>query len=93
MQLQELGAHRHTAVTRSGDISYIDTGTGPAALFVHGLGTNAYLWRNVIAGLSGQRRCIAVDLPLHGQSPVSPGRTCRSPRWPRSSKISATRSG
>jgi pimeloyl-ACP methyl ester carboxylesterase len=71
MQLQELDAHRHTAVTRSGDISYIDAGTGPAALFVHGLATNAYLWRNVIAGLAAQRRCIAIDLPLHGQSPVT----------------------
>jgi pimeloyl-ACP methyl ester carboxylesterase len=79
MQLQELDAHRHTAATRSGDISYIDTGTGPAALFVHGIATNAYLWRNVIAGLSGQRRCIAVDLPLHGQSPVTPGQDLSVP--------------
>lgn len=71
MQLQELDAHRHTVATRSGKISYIDTGTGPTALFVHGISTNAYLWRNVIGGLAGQRRCIAVDLPLHGHSPVT----------------------
>ncbi len=73
MQLQELDARRHTAATRYGDISYLDIGTGPVALFVHGIATNAYLWRNVIGGLAGQRRCIAVDLPLHGQSPVHPG--------------------
>jgi hypothetical protein len=30
MQLTELDVHRHTATTRSGDISYIDVGTGPA---------------------------------------------------------------
>ena len=71
MQLQELDAHRHTVTTRSGEISYIDIGTGPAALFVHGISTNAYLWRNVVSGLAGQRRCIAVDLPLHGRSPVT----------------------
>src|SRR6266568_6965146 len=71
MQLQELDAHRHTVATRSGEISYIDIGTGPTALFVHGISTNAYLWRNVIGGLAGQRRCIAVDLPLHGHSPVT----------------------
>ena len=71
MQLQELDAHRHTVTTRSGDISYIDIGTGPAALFVHGISTNAHLWRNVIGGLAGQRRCVAVDLPLHGPSPVT----------------------
>ena len=73
MQLSELQAHRHTAATRSGEISYIDIGTGPVALFVHGIATNAYLWRNVIGTLASQRRCVAVDLPLHGQSPVTAG--------------------
>ena len=71
MQLSELNAHRHTAATRSGEISYLDIGAGPVALFVHGIATNAYLWRHVMDALSGQRRCIAVDLPLHGQSPVT----------------------
>ena len=71
MQLSELNAHRYTAATRSGEISYIDLGAGPVALFVHGIATNAYLWRHVMDALSGQRRCIAVDLPLHGQSPVT----------------------
>ena len=77
MQLTELEAHRHSIATRSGEISYIDIGTGPVALFVHGIATNAYLWRNVFGALSGQRpgnrRCIALDLPLHGQSPVTAG--------------------
>jgi pimeloyl-ACP methyl ester carboxylesterase len=71
MQLSELNAHRHTAATRFGEISYLDIGAGPAALFVHGVATNAYLWRHVMDALSGQRRCIAIDLPLHGQSPVT----------------------
>jgi pimeloyl-ACP methyl ester carboxylesterase len=86
MQLTELDSRRHSIATRSGEISYIDTGpvtpegpvgTGPVALFVHGIATNAYLWRNVIGALSGQRpgnrRCIALDLPLHGRSPVTAG--------------------
>jgi hypothetical protein len=71
MQLSELNAHRHTAATRIGEISYLDLGAGPTALFVHGIATNAYLWRHVMDALSGQRRCIAIDLPLHGQSPVT----------------------
>ncbi len=71
MQLSELNAHRHTAATRFGEISYLDLGAGPTALFVHGIATNAYLWRHVMDALSGQRRCIAIDLPLHGQSPVT----------------------
>ena len=71
MQLSELNAHRHTAATRFGEISYLDLGAGPTALFVHGIATNAYLWRHVMDALRGQRRCIAIDLPLHGQSPVT----------------------
>jgi pimeloyl-ACP methyl ester carboxylesterase len=71
MQLSELNAHRHTAATRFGEISYLDFGAGPTALFVHGIATNAYLWRHVMDALSGQRRCIAIDLPLHGRSPVT----------------------
>jgi pimeloyl-ACP methyl ester carboxylesterase len=71
MQLSELNAHRHTATTGFGEISYLDVGAGPTALFVHGIATNAYLWRHVMHALRGQRRCIAIDLPLHGQSPVT----------------------
>jgi pimeloyl-ACP methyl ester carboxylesterase len=73
MKLQELDAHRRTSATRSGEISYIDVGTGPVALFVHGIATNAYLWRNVIEAVAPGRRCIAPDLPLHGQTPVAAG--------------------
>ena len=73
MELRELDPYRHSVLTRSGEISYLDAGAGPVALFVHGIATNAYLWRNVIEPLTAQRRCIAVDLPLHGQSPVTQG--------------------
>jgi len=73
MEPRELDASRHSVSTKSGEISYIDIGTGPAALFVHGVGTNAYLWRNILGPLAGSRRCLAVDLPLHGQTPVAPG--------------------
>jgi pimeloyl-ACP methyl ester carboxylesterase len=73
VQLQELDAARHSVTTRSGEVSYLDIGTGPAALFVHGIATNAYLWRHVIGALVARRRCIAIDLPLHGRSPVGDG--------------------
>ena len=73
MEPRELDASRRTVSTKSGEISYIDIGTGPAALFVHGVGTNAYLWRNVLGPLAAVRRCLAIDLPLHGQTPVAAG--------------------
>ena len=72
--LERLDQHRGQVATRSGPVSVIDTGgPGRAALFVHGLGTSSYLWRNVIGELGGQRRCVAVDLPLHGRTPAAPG--------------------
>ena len=62
-----------TITTRSGEIAYVDTAPedhdGRVAVFVHGVGTNSHLWRNVIAGLRGERRCVALDLPLHGATP------------------------
>ena len=73
MEPRELDASRRTVSTKSGEISYIDIGTGAAALFVHGVGTNAYLWRNVLGPLAAVRRCLAIDLPLHGQTPVAAG--------------------
>src|SRR5262249_14022162 len=62
-------AHRNTVSTAPADLSYVSFGDGPVALFVHGIGTNSLLWRNVMA-LLPNRRCIAVDLPLHGHSPA-----------------------
>lgn len=71
-ELERLDRHRGQVPTRSGPASYIDTGgPGRAVLFVHGVGTSSYLWRHVIGQLDGQRRCVALDLPLHGQTPAA----------------------
>src|SRR6202000_679463 len=72
-ELERLDKHRSQVRTRSGPASYADTG-GPAhpVLFVHGVGTSSQLWRNVIGELQGQRRCVALDLPLHGHTPAAP---------------------
>jgi len=71
MNIDDFDAHRSLVHTASADISYVTFGDGPVALFVHGVGTNALLWRNVIERLPG-RRCVALDLPLHGHSPARP---------------------
>ena len=71
-EMERLDKHRGQVHTRSGPASYIDTGgPGRPALFVHGVGTSSYLWRHVIDQLDGQRRCVAVDLPLHGHTPAA----------------------
>ena len=73
MNLAEFDSNRQTADTKSGPVGYTDVGSGRPALFVHGVGTSGLLWRNVIGALKDERRCIALDLPLHGRTPVRPG--------------------
>ncbi|MGO1001156.1 alpha/beta fold hydrolase [Lysobacter sp. CA196] len=59
--------------TPSGRIAYREQGTGPVALFVHGVLLNGHLWRHQLAHLSDRRRCIAVDLLAHGDTEIAPG--------------------
>ncbi|GAA1224396.1 alpha/beta fold hydrolase [Pseudonocardia alaniniphila] len=60
--------------TTSGRISYVETGSGPVALFVHGVLLNKHLWRYHLEELADVRRCIAVDLLAHGDTEIDPGR-------------------
>ena len=63
---------KHNVQTPSGRISYTDQGSGPVALFVHGVLLNGYLWRHQQADLSDVRRTIAVDLLAHGDTEIAP---------------------
>ncbi|MCB0219338.1 MAG: alpha/beta fold hydrolase, partial [Chrysiogenetes bacterium] len=44
-----------------GRIHYIDVGSGPTLLMVHGNPTWSYLYRHMIHGLSDKFRCVAID--------------------------------
>jgi len=71
-EMERLDKHRGEVLTRSGPASYVDSGgPGRPVLFVHGVGTSSYLWRNVIGLLGDERRCVAIDLPLHGRTPAA----------------------
>lgn len=73
MFLSGFDDHRHDLAMPSADLSYVEVGAGPPAVFVHGLLTNAHIWHDLVNLLGDQRRCVVVDLPLHGQSSVRPG--------------------
>ena len=62
MTPSEFRAAQQTHRTASGEIAWIEQGSGPAALFVHGFPLNGYHWRYQLAGLAELRRCIAPDL-------------------------------
>lgn len=49
-------------------LHYVEEGEGDPILFLHGVPTSSYLWRNIIPQLSDKARCIAVDLIGFGKS-------------------------
>ncbi len=49
-------------------MSYAEMGVGDPIVFQHGNPTSSYLWRNIMPHLSGQGRCIALDLIGMGDS-------------------------
>jgi pimeloyl-ACP methyl ester carboxylesterase len=57
--------------TPSGRIAYVEVGSGPVALFVHGVVLNKHMWRRQLTALSDIRRCIAVDLLAHGDTEIA----------------------
>lgn len=61
-------ADRWRRVPRTGQ-HYVDTGTGPPVLLLHGNPSWSYQWRHLIAALSPDFRCVAPDLAGLGLSP------------------------
>src|SRR5262245_38383395 len=64
---------RKFADTSCGRIAYVEQGTGPATLFLHGLPLCSYQWRDVIADLASVRHCIALDEMGLGYTEVAAG--------------------
>lgn len=53
-----------------GSLRAIESGDGPHALLIHGVGLRAEAWNSQIDALSTRFHTIAVDMPGHGQSPL-----------------------
>src|SRR5437764_15460043 len=54
-------------------VHYVDEGTGPPLLMLHGNPTWSFLYRELIKGLSTRYRCIAPDHPGFGLSRAAQG--------------------
>lgn len=66
-------SERRLARTAHGEIAYRESGSGPAAIFIHGVFLNADLWGAQLRDLADLRRCLAPDLLAHGQSSLGTG--------------------
>jgi haloalkane dehalogenase len=49
-------------------IAYYEQGSGEPILFLHGIPTSGYLWRNIIPQAASRGRAIAMDLAGYGKS-------------------------
>lgn len=58
----------------AGTVEYEDTGgEGPVVVLLHGVGMDGSLWRNVVADLQEDHRCVVPTLPLGGhRRPMRP---------------------
>ncbi|SFO37766.1 alpha/beta fold hydrolase [Amycolatopsis rubida] len=54
-------------------VHYVDEGSGPTLLLLHGNPTWSFLWRDVIRALCDDFRCVAPDYPGFGLSTAKPG--------------------
>ena len=62
------GTRERTAMLNGHEFSYLDSGDGPALLFIHGLTGSQRNWAHLIDALNHDHRVLAPDLFGHGAS-------------------------
>lgn len=63
----------HWAEVEGCRVHFVEEGSGPPLLMLHGNPTWSFLYRDLIRLLKGEFRCIAPDLPGFGRSVAGPG--------------------
>jgi pimeloyl-ACP methyl ester carboxylesterase len=66
---------RRFVATSFGRTAYVEQGSGPAALFLHGFPLNSYQWRSALPRLAAYRRCLAPDSMGLGYTEVTQGKS------------------
>jgi haloalkane dehalogenase len=65
--------HKFIELPSGARIHYVDEGEGETLLFLHGNPAWSFQWRDLIQGLRGSYRCIALDYPGFGLSEAPAG--------------------
>lgn len=65
--------HRFIDLPSGARVHYVDEGQGETLLFLHGNPSWSFQWRDLIQGLRGSYRCVALDYPGFGLSRAPPG--------------------
>ena len=64
--------HHFVDLADGSRVHYVDEGKGPTLLFLHGNPAWSFQWHELIAGLRGSHRCVALDYPGFGLSTAPP---------------------
>ena len=59
---------RKTIEVNGGNVSFIESGSGPVLFLMHGIGGNSRSWTKQFEGLTSKYRIIAWDAPGYGDS-------------------------
>jgi pimeloyl-ACP methyl ester carboxylesterase len=65
--------HKFLDLPSGARVHYVDEGEGETLLFLHGNPSWSFQWRDLIRGLRGSYRCVALDYPGFGLSEAPPG--------------------
>jgi pimeloyl-ACP methyl ester carboxylesterase len=65
--------HNFVDLPSGARVHYVDEGTGETLLFLHGNPSWSFQWRDLVRGLRGSYRCVALDYPGFGLSSAPPG--------------------
>lgn len=55
------------------DVAYYDEGSGEPVVFLHGIPTNSFLWRDAIEPIAEERRVVVPDMLGYGNSSMRDG--------------------
>lgn len=65
--------HKFVDLPSGARVHYVDEGQGETLLFLHGNPAWSFQWRDLIRGLRGSYRCVALDYPGFGLSEAPAG--------------------
>ena len=65
--------HKFVDLPSGARVHYVDEGQGETLLFLHGNPSWSFQWRDLIRGLRGSYRCVALDYPGFGLSEAPAG--------------------
>jgi pimeloyl-ACP methyl ester carboxylesterase len=65
--------HAFVDLPSGAHVHYVDEGTGPTLLFLHGNPAWSFQWRDLVTGLRSAFRCVALDYPGFGLSTAPDG--------------------